>query len=271
MTQPEGSLARIMQERQEKADSFAALGQNPYGNDFDVDLTVAKYAEKYGNQDRDALAECSDKIVLAGRVIAQRKMGKVSFWRIQDTSGSLQLFIQKNSVGEEVYEQLKLFDMGDFIGVVGTPMRTKTAELSLKVTEVRILTKSLRPLPEKFHGLTDVEQRYRQRYLDLIVNENARNIFRTRSKTIRLIQDFLDDRDFMEAETPVLSDVAGGAAAKPFMTHHNALGEDLSLRIATELHLKRLVIGGFERVYEIGRLFRNEGVSTQHNPEFTTI
>lgn len=271
MTQPEGSLARIMEERQAKANTFVTLGQNPYANDFDVDLTIAKYEERYGNQDRDVLAECKDKIILAGRVVAQRKMGKVSFWRIQDGRSSLQLFIQKGLVGEEVYDRLKLFDMGDFIGVVGTPMRTKTGELSLKASEIRILTKSLRPLPEKFHGLADVEQRYRQRYLDLIANENSRNIFRTRSKAIRLIQEFLDDRDFMEAETPVLSDVAGGAAAKPFMTHHNALGEDLSLRIATELHLKRLIVGGFERVYEIGRLFRNEGVSTQHNPEFTTI
>lgn len=261
---------RMIEERLEKAARFKQLGQNPYGNDFKPTVLAEIFLAKYADKTREDLVDSQDSYQIAGRIIAVRTMGKAAFYRIQDAGTQLQLFMSQESLGES-YEQLKLLDMGDFIGVSGTPMRTKTGELSLHVYSFQILTKSLRPLPEKYHGLTNIEQRYRQRYLDLIVNEQARAIFKTRSKIVREIQTFLDQRGFMEVETPILSDIAGGATARPFMTHHNALNEDLSLRIATELHLKRLVIGGFERVYEIGRLFRNEGVSTRHNPEFTTI
>ncbi|MES2504151.1 MAG: lysine--tRNA ligase [Myxococcota bacterium] len=262
--------SRIKEERLQKAAQLNELGQNPYGNQFKPGITAGEFHALYSEKTREDLEGATTVYKLAGRVMAMRDMGKACFYRIQDRSGTLQLFIQKAALGA-AEEQLKLTDMGDFIGVTGTPMRTKTGELSLHVTGFEVLTKSLKPLPEKWHGLTNIEQRYRQRYLDLIGNEEARAVFKARTKIIREIQAFLDARDFMEVETPILSDIAGGAAARPFMTHHNALDEDLSLRIATELHLKRLVVGGFERVYEIGRLFRNEGVSTRHNPEFTTI
>ena len=203
--------------------------------------------------------------------MAVRNMGKAAFLRIHISMLNFTRSLQKEALPEAEFSAFKLADVGDIVGVIGTPMKTKTGELSLKVTHFRMLTKSLRPLPEKWHGLSNVEQRYRQRYLDLIVNEKTRSIFRNRIKIIRGIQKFLDDRGFIEVETPILSDIAGGAEARPFFTHHNALDEDLSLRIATELHLKRCVVGGIERVYEIGRLFRNEGVSTRHNPEFTSI
>jgi len=271
MSENISSIDRIISERRSKAQELLALGKNPYDNGFVPTATSADLVQSYVEQSKEELEHVKKNYEIAGRVMAIRNMGKAAFVRIQDRLGEMQLFVQKDALSESDWQAFKLLDMGDFIGVSGTPMKTKTCELSLKITKFSILTKSLRPLPEKYHGLTNVEHRYRQRYLDLIVNEKTKNIFIARSKIIRGIQKFLDARGYIEVETPILSDVAGGAEAKPFLTHHNALGEDLTLRIATELHLKRLVVGGIERVYEIGRSFRNEGVSTRHNPEFTSI
>src|SRR5712691_948783 len=262
--------------REEKARDLRARGQHPYGNDVQVGTTTEHVREVHGADSAEALEkEYTPPYSIAGRVMAIRTMGKVTFLSLRDRTGDLQAFIKKDKVGEEAYEALKLLDLGDIAWVRGRAMRTKTGELSIEADQggFRLLTKALRPLPEKWHGLSDVETRYRQRYVDLSVNLDVREAFKRRARIISGIRRFLDERDYVEVETPVLHkpEEAGGAAARPFSTHHNALDLDLKLRIATELHLKRLIVGGLERVYEIGRIFRNEGIDRRHNPEFTML
>lgn len=208
---------------------------------------------------------------MAGRIMLKRIMGKASFVTIQDLSGRIQLYVQRDGVGEDVYAQFKTWDIGDIVGCVGTVFKTKTGELTVKAAEIRLLTKSLRPLPDKFHGLTDVEQKYRQRYVDLIMNEQSRFTFVARSRMVQSIRNYMTGHGFLEVETPMMHPIPGGAAAKPFTTHHNALDMELFLRIAPELYLKRLVVGGLEKVFEVNRNFRNEGLSPRHNPEFTMM
>ena len=243
-----------------------------YPNDFSPSNLANDLSDKYSGVDAEALAAEEIEVSLAGRLMTKRIMGKASFAHIQDRSGRFQLFVQRDSLPEGFYnEEFKKWDSGDIIGVTGTLFRTKTDELSVRVTDIRLLVKGLRPLPEKYHGLSDKEIKYRQRYVDLIMNEDSRNTFRKRSAIVSFIRGYLDSSDFLEVETPMLQAIPGGAVAKPFETHHNALDMPMFLRIAPELYLKRLVVGGFERVFEINRNFRNEGLSTRHNPEFTML
>jgi lysyl-tRNA synthetase class 2 len=242
-----------------------------FPNDFRRDSLAMRIHEQFDALSAEELEAKNATVRVAGRLMTKRVMGKASFVHLQDMSGQIQLFLQKDNIGEDVYQAFKGWDLGDIISAVGVVFRTKTGELSVRVSELRLLTKSLQPLPEKYHGLTDTEQRYRMRYVDLIMNEEARRIFHVRSQTIRYIREFLGARDFLEVETPMMQVIPGGARARPFVTHHNALDMDLYLRIAPELFLKRLVVGGFERVFEINRSFRNEGLSTRHNPEFTML
>lgn len=245
---------------------------NAFPNDFRRDVMTGELHAKYADKDADALEAETVRVRLAGRMMTRRIMGKAAFAHIQDMSGQMQLYVGRDALPEDVYNtQFKKWDIGDIIGAEGIMFRTKTGELSVKVDDIRLLTKALRPLPEKFHGLVDQEARYRQRYLDLIMNETSRNTFKVRTQIISYIRNFFNKRDFLEVETPMMHIIPGGAAAKPFLTHHNALDMPLFLRIAPELYLKRLIVGGFERVYEINRNFRNEGLSTRHNPEFTMI
>ncbi|ROR32112.1 lysine--tRNA ligase [Inmirania thermothiophila] len=261
---------RLIEERRAKLARLRERGQ-AFPNDFRRDALAGELHARYGGLDGEALEADPVRVRVAGRLMSKRVMGKVTFAHLQDMSGRIQLFVQRTALGEEAYRDFKGWDVGDIVGAEGTLFRTRTGELSVRVETLRLLVKSLRPLPEKFHGLTDTEQRYRQRYVDLLVNEVSRERFRIRSETVRFIRRFLDARGFLEVETPMLQVLPSGAAARPFVTHHNALDMDLYLRIAPELYLKRLVVGGFERVYEINRNFRNEGLSTQHNPEFTML
>ncbi len=242
-----------------------------FPNDFRRDALAAEIAAEYSDKDAEWFGNNTVRVKVAGRMMGKRVMGKASFAHIQDMSGRLQLFVQRDALPEGVYPAFKSWDMGDIICAEGALFVTKTGELSVKVDSIRILTKALRPLPEKFHGLTDQEIRYRQRYLDLIMNEDSRDTFIVRSRIVQFIRDFLNKRSFLEVETPMMQSIPGGATARPFTTHHNALDMQLYLRIAPELYLKRLVVGGYEKVYEINRSFRNEGLSTRHNPEFTML
>ena len=256
--------------RQEKLASLREKGQ-AYPNHFKPTYRAAQLHADYDDFEKEALEDKAVEVSIAGRMMLRRIMGKASFAQVQDQSGMIQLYVAKTQIGDDIYNDFKHWDLGDIIGAKGFLFKTKTGELSIKVDEIHLLTKSLRPLPDKYHGLTDIEQRYRQRYVDLIVNQESRKIFLIRSQVISKIRSFLEARHFMEVETPMMHPLAGGAAAKPFATHHNALDMPLYLRIAPELYLKRLVVGGFDRVFEINRNFRNEGVSTRHNPEFTML
>ena len=257
--------------RREKMAALAEQGIDPFGKRFEHTADSAQLKEKYSDKTREELHELAETATIAGRLMTKRGKGKVGFAHIQDREGQIQIYVRKDTVGEENYQIFKKADIGDFLGIEGEIMRTDMGELSIKVTHITHLSKALRPLPEKFHGLTDVETIYRKRYLDLISNRESFERFVTRSRIVSEIRRYLDNQGFLEVETPVLHNEAGGAAARPFITHHNAQNIDMVLRIATELHLKRLIVGGMERVYEMGRIFRNEGMDATHNPEFTTI
>ncbi len=260
------------EQRLTKLEKIKKSGANPYPNHFRPTHTAAQIFVSYGDLEGEALEKKSSSVKLAGRILALRSFGKAAFVHIQDRTGKIQAYIAKDTVGDSVFAFFaEAIDIGDIVGVEGTLFRTKTKELTLKATVIQLLAKSLHPLPEKWHGLTDVEIRYRQRYLDLIVNPKVREIFQKRSQIVQHVRQFFLDREYLEVETPMMHPIAGGALAKPFVTHHNTLDMDLYLRIAPELYLKRLLVGGFERVFEINRNFRNEGISIQHNPEFTMI
>ncbi|WBX81193.1 lysine--tRNA ligase [Virgibacillus salarius] len=264
-------LNEHMRVRREKLEQIIDQGIDPFGGKFTRTHVANELKELYDRYSKEELEEKEEKVTIAGRMMTKRGKGKAGFAHIQDISGQIQLYVRKDKIGEEAYEIFKSSDMGDIIGVTGIMFKTKVGELSVKVTEFHLLTKSLRPLPEKYHGLKDIEQRYRQRYLDLITNMESKETFVLRSKIIQAMRRYLDGQGFLEVETPMLHGIPDGASARPFETHHNALDIPLYMRIAIELHLKRLIVGGLEKVYEIGRVFRNEGVSTRHNPEFTMI
>lgn len=269
--QEEQNLNEILQIRRDKLDNLIAEGKNPFEiTRFDKTHSSKEIVDSF--VDHAEGEEYTPQIVtVAGRMTSRRIMGKASFCHIMDGDGTIQLYVKRDEVGEDVYKEFKTWDIGDIIGGTGEVFRTHMGEISVRLTSITLLSKSLLPLPEKFHGLKDLETRYRQRYVDLIANPEVKRTFVIRSKIMKAIRNYLDERGFLEVETPILNTIAGGANARPFITHHNTLDIDMYMRIATELHLKRLIVGGFEKVYEIGRQFRNEGMDQKHNPEFTTI
>ena len=281
MTEPTTSPApaidenQLMAERREKLKALRAATSDGKGvafpNDFKPQHRAAALSAAHGEIDAEALDAQPVSVSVAGRMMLKRVMGKASFATVLDATGRIQLYVTRDALGEEIYADFKRWDLGDIVGAEGTLMKTKTGELSVKVSKLRLLTKSLRPLPDKFHGMADQEQKYRQRYVDLITDESARDRFKARSRAVSALREFMVANDFLEVETPMLHPIPGGANAKPFKTHHNALDQEMFLRIAPELYLKRLIVGGFERVFEINRSYRNEGISVRHNPEFTMM
>ena len=265
------SLSELLQIRRGKLDELRALGIDPFGVKFERTHQAGPIVAEYDDKSAEELEELNVPVAVAGRIMQKRVMGKASFAHIQDLTGKIQIYVRADTVPEVQYKAFSLLDIGDVIGVRGTVFKTKTGETSIKVSDLAVMTKSLLPLPDKFHGLKDIETRYRQRYVDLIVNPEVKQTFITRSRIIQSIRRYLDGLGYLEVETPTLHAIAGGAAARPFITHHNALDMQLYMRIAIELHLKRLIVGGMEKVYEIGRVYRNEGISTRHNPEFTML
>jgi lysyl-tRNA synthetase class 2 len=263
--------AQLIAQRREKLEQLREKTGNPYRNDFKRDALADELQVRFKNVSAEELFEEGHVVTVAGRMMTQRVMGKASFAHIKDMSGNIQLYVKRDSLPDGVYQDFKKWDLGDIMGASGVMFRTQKGELSIMVDRLELITKALRPLPEKWHGLTDVEARYRQRYLDLIMNDSTRRTFQTRSRIINFVREFLNARNFLEVETPMMHPIPGGAVARPFVTHHNSLEMELYLRVAPELYLKRLVVGGFEKVYEINRNFRNEGLSTRHNPEFTMV
>jgi lysyl-tRNA synthetase, class II len=257
--------------RREKMNALREKGLDPFGKRFERTHDSGTIVSEFGEVEKEELESQNISVKIAGRIMTKRGKGKAGFAHIKDLTGQIQIYVRQDAIGEEAYGIFNDADLGDLVGIEGTLFKTKVGELSIKVSEFVFLTKALRPLPDKFHGLKDVEQRYRQRYLDLIVSDESKETFINRSRIIQSMRRYLDDHGYLEVETPMMHSIAGGASARPFITHHNALDMTLYMRIAIELHLKRLIVGGLEKVYEIGRVFRNEGVSTRHNPEFTMI
>ena len=272
MSDPISTEEQLIAKRREKLEALReSLGSNPYPNGFKRDSLAGNLQSEYSDTTSEQLTTLKRKVSIAGRLMTQRIMGKASFAHVRDMTGDIQIYVKRDSLPEGVYQDFKKWDLGDIVFARGEMFRTQKGELSVLVDEISLVTKSLRPLPEKWHGLNDLESRYRQRYLDLIMSDSSRDLFRKRTHVINFVREFLTKRDFLEVETPMMHPIPGGASARPFVTHHNSLDMDLFLRVAPELYLKRLVVGGFEKIFEINRNFRNEGLSTRHNPEFTMV